>query len=72
MKKFTVFLCTLALVFGVTGLASAPLIGPTPYLSEADSPFFPFGPNFFLEDFEDGSLNTPGVTSTGAGSWCGY
>jgi hypothetical protein len=64
MKKFTVFLCTLLLVFGLLGQASATFLGPTPYLSEADSPFFPFGPNFFLEDFEDGSLNTPGVTAS--------
>ncbi len=38
-------------------------LGPTPYLSAADSPFAEYldGPNFFLEDFEDGELNTPGI-----------
>jgi hypothetical protein len=37
-------------------------LGPTPYLSAADSPFPVFGnPSFFLEDFEDGVLSTPGV-----------
>jgi hypothetical protein len=38
-------------------------IGPIPYLSKEDSPFPVDGstPNFFLEDFEDGELNTPGI-----------
>lgn len=38
-------------------------LGPTPYLSAADSPFPVNGsnPNFYLEDFEDGELNTPGI-----------
>jgi hypothetical protein len=37
--------------------------GPTPYLSAADSPFdlSGLGSTFWLEDFEDGELNTPGV-----------
>jgi len=44
----------------------ATFVGPTPYLSQADSPFAPAG-TFYLEDFEDGSLNTPGVAaSTGS------
>jgi hypothetical protein len=40
--------------------------GPTPYLSFADSPFASIGATqyFYLEDFEDGALNTPGVTVT--------
>lgn len=42
-------------------------LGPSPYLSFADSPFkgiagFSY---FYLEDFEDGLLNTPGVSSSG-------
>lgn len=42
-------------------------LGPTPYLSFADSPFdglagFSY---FHLEDFEDGLLNTPGVSASG-------
>jgi len=39
------------------------LYGPTPYRSFADSPFssMTFG-TFYLEDFEDGLLNVPGVT----------
>jgi hypothetical protein len=40
-------------------------LGPTPYRSAADSPFdlSGLGETFFLEDFEDGGLNTPGITS---------
>ena len=43
-------------------LAAAAPIGPIPYLSSGDSPFLgePFS-WFYLEDFEDGLLNTPGV-----------
>lgn len=44
--------------------AQAQLLGPTPYLSLADSPFaggsFAY---FHLENFEDGLLNTPGVSA---------
>ncbi len=48
----------------LAGSAHAELLGPTPYLEFGDSPFFelPFD-YFYLEDFEDGSLNVPGVTS---------
>lgn len=46
--------------------ATAQLLGPTPYLSSADSPFsggsFVY---FFLDDLEDNALNTLGVTGTG-------
>jgi len=44
---------------------NAGLIGPTPYLSFANSPFNPasFG-YFYLEDFEDNLLNVPGVTAS--------
>jgi hypothetical protein len=52
-----------ALVMVVPRLAAASMIGPTPYLSSADSPFqgqsFSW---FYVEDLEDGLLNTPGVT----------
>ena len=41
------------------------LYGPMPYLSFADSPFTGAGLDYFyLEDFEDGLLNTPGVTAS--------
>lgn len=40
------------------------LIDPVPYLSRADSPFrgVAFPAYFHLEDWEDGLVNTPGVT----------
>ncbi len=41
------------------------LLGPTPYLSFDDSPFRDFDfSQFYLEDFEDGALNVPGVIAT--------
>ncbi len=52
-------------VENVVGAGATPqLLGPTPYLSFADSPFTgtPFQ-YFHLEDFTDGLLNTPGVTA---------
>jgi hypothetical protein len=43
--------------------AGVTFLGPTPYLSKADSPFPVDGsnPNFLLEDFEDGSFIAPGI-----------
>ncbi|MFO0875467.1 MAG: hypothetical protein U0575_16065 [Phycisphaerales bacterium] len=59
--------CSLAAV-SATILASAAaaqtaFLGPTPYLSKADSPFDlnDLGYTFVLEDFEDGTLDLPGV-----------
>src|SRR5688500_13392330 len=45
--------------------ANGAMIGPTPYLSSADSPFAgtPFS-YFHVEDFEDSLLNTPGVIAS--------
>ena len=54
-----------AILWGLPGPATAApiLLGPTPYLSFNDSPFagesFAY---FYLENFEDGVLNTPGVS----------
>lgn len=47
-------------------MAHAALLGPSPYLSSADSPFSPFSgfTYFHLENFEDHLLNTPGVTAS--------
>jgi uncharacterized protein (TIGR03382 family) len=46
----------------------AELIGPTPYLSSADSPFSGGSFNYFhLETFEDHLLNVPGVTASAGG-----
>lgn len=47
--------------------ATATFIVSSPYASFADSPFAGIAaanPLFFLEDFEDGALNTPGVSAT--------
>jgi MprA protease rhombosortase-interaction domain-containing protein len=61
------------LAFGLAALAFAPaanasLIGPTAYTGFTGSPFdsVTFS-TFELEDFEDGSLNTPGVTASAGG-----
>lgn len=53
------------LATSAVSVAQATLIGPSPYLSSADSPFSPFtGFTYFsLENFEDHLLNTPGVTA---------
>ncbi len=41
----------------------AAMYGPTQYLQFSDSPFYGLSFNtFYLEDFEDGLLNTPGVS----------
>jgi hypothetical protein len=51
-------------------LAQAGLLGPTPYLSFNDSPFIGLivGDYFHNETFEDGLLNTPGLsTASGFG-----
>ncbi len=44
--------------------AQATLIGPTAYTDFASGPFGSLG-GIVVEDFEDGSLNTPGVTASG-------
>src|SRR5262245_53035089 len=56
------FRFTLALV-AILPAAAQTFHGPTPYLSPADSPFPLASPSFVLEDFEDGLLNAPGVSS---------
>lgn len=42
--------------------------GPLPYLQASDSPWSSIfsDPSFYLENFEDGLLNTPGVTGNGS------
>jgi len=53
-----------ALSVVATPAAAEPVFfGPIPYRSAADSPFdlSDLGATFFLEDFEDGELNTPGL-----------
>ena len=61
-----------ALAFLATGsvtVVQATPIGPSAYLSSADSPFSPFVgfSYFFLENFEDHLLNTLGVTASAGG-----
>lgn len=54
----------LAVVLFCGSLTGATFVGPTPYLSAVDSPFS--GTSFsysYLEDFQDGVLNTPGVNA---------
>ncbi|MBS1705367.1 MAG: hypothetical protein JST40_05800 [Armatimonadetes bacterium] len=45
------------------GIAHAQSVGPSPYLKAADSPWNSLTWSYhYLEDFEDGLLNVPGVT----------
>ena len=41
-------------------------LGPTPYLSAADSPFVTTAFGFCLEDFEDGTFDVPGASGNGS------
>ena len=54
-----------ALLLCCGAAAQAQYVGPTPYASFAGSPFSSVSFNYFhLENFEDGLLNTPGVTAS--------
>lgn len=64
--------CTALIVMSVAGTAFAGdnggiIFNDTSYLDESDSPFDLFDPGseFFLEDFEDGLLNAPGLSAFG-------
>jgi hypothetical protein len=61
-----VCVCVLAAIAVFAPSSMAGLTAPSPYLSFADSPFaggtYQY---FYLEDFEDGALNTPGVSVNG-------
>jgi hypothetical protein len=46
--------------------AQATYLGPTPYLSEADSPFETTAFGFCLEDFENNKFDVPGATGNGS------
>ncbi len=64
MKNLSITL-SVAVLLTAPLTANASLIGPTPYLSSADSPFAGTFFNYFhLENFEDGLLNTPGVSAS--------
>jgi hypothetical protein len=59
----------IALNLCLAAMAVAGPVGPTPYLSAADSPWSAVAfSSFYLENFEDGALNTLGVTEAGATS----
>lgn len=54
--------------FGGMAQAAAINLGPSAYLSAADSPFTPAAYGYFhLEDFEDHAFNTPGVSASSGG-----
>ncbi len=60
----TVILCALMGVPAAPTARAAEFLTPTPYLSFQDSQFRTTGfQQFWLENFEDGFLNTPGVQS---------
>lgn len=46
-----------------TAQAATVFYGPTPYLSTADNPFVGLPGTFYLENFEDNLLNTPGLSA---------
>jgi hypothetical protein len=61
------FLTVLAVLTILTrqGLGASTYYGPTPYLKAEDSPFHGLSLGYFyLEDFEDRLLNTPGVSAS--------
>ncbi|MDX2132835.1 MAG: hypothetical protein SFY69_12365 [Planctomycetota bacterium] len=51
-------------VCGLAGTAMAGMVGPSLYSSVASSPLTQIGPQVYVENFEDGQLNTPGVTAS--------
>lgn len=61
-------LCSVVLLTAALPSAKAGLIGPSPYLSFADSPFNPASFSYFhLEDFETHALTVPGVSASAGG-----
>jgi hypothetical protein len=74
MKVLVAAGLSVSLILAMTNAGATPL-GPTQYLSSANSPFSPFTgfTYFYLNDFEDallnadGTLGTPGAIATGGG-----
>lgn len=65
-------LATASISFIATPASAAPLLDPVPYLGQADSPFAGVSFSYFhLEDFQDGLLNTPGLSSPYGGIFLG-
>jgi hypothetical protein len=54
----------LAVIPGPGEASGASIFGPVPYHQKSDSPFYPGirAGTLYFEDFEDGLLNTPGVS----------
>lgn len=56
---------TAGLLIGATAQATVSFVGPTPYLQAADNPFAATASVLYLETFEDGLANTPGLSVSG-------
>jgi hypothetical protein len=54
-----------SLLLSALPCAAQTMLGPTPYLSSADSPFEVGSATFVLEDFEDHLFNVPGASAPG-------
>ncbi len=68
MERISIHRIAVAVACAAPVLASATLLGPTPYLSIADSPFIGGTYTYsYLENFEDHLLNVPGVTGDNGG-----
>jgi hypothetical protein len=65
----TVRVCATSILFASTLASAQTFLGPTPYLSQSDSPFAASitAGTTFLETFESGALTTPGVAIAGGG-----
>ena len=63
MRFLAALAIALLLIGGPLVAADAALLGPSPYIGLAQSPFAG-SPGFHLEDFDDHALNTPGVTAS--------
>lgn len=67
-NRYALLAVMFTVVIGVPASARADAIfyGPTPYLQSSDSPFSSVGSSYFyLETFEDGLVNTLGLTVSG-------
>lgn len=65
MRSILLAAAFLSVLVLVSGAHAAILYGPSPYLSAGDSPFASLSfSSFYLEDFEDGSLNTLGASAS--------
>lgn len=72
LRRIIGVLSSAALFVPAGAYALTETYGPSPYLSAADSPFVALNiPGFQLEDFEDGLLDTLGVTATTGGTVIG-